>query len=124
MLDDDDDDGIGLPDDDDDDGDQDNDGDGLTDAFEVKIGTDPNSLDTDEDGYSDPEEHLNYFFADDSTDWPYVGGYPRQAIPEDLPSGVWGRLRTFLRRHRPARASPAVPSLLRQRRCRRTRGRV
>ena len=83
---DDDDDSIGSPDDDDD-GDQDSDGDGLTDAFEDQIGTNPNSLDTDGDGYSDTEEHLHYFFADDSTDWPYIGGYPRQAIPENLPSG-------------------------------------
>ena len=92
AWDDDDDDSVGWPNDDDDDdgGDQDSDGDGLTDAFEFQIGTDPNSIDTDGDGYSDSDEHLNYFFADDSTDWPYVGGYPRQAIPENLSSGGFG----------------------------------
>lgn len=71
---------------DDDDASGDSDGDGLTDAFEDLIGTDPDDADTDGDGFDDAEEHLSYFFADDASDYPYVGDYPRQAIPETLSS--------------------------------------
>jgi cobalamin biosynthesis protein CobT len=85
-------------DDDDDDGDdddsdgnsEDSDGDGLTDLFENTIGTDPQNPDTDGDGFDDETEHLNYFFADDSSDWPYVGDYPREPIPESVASGGQG----------------------------------
>ena len=75
---------------DDDDDNEDSDGDGLTDVFEGTIGTDPFNVDTDSDGYEDGVEHLNYFFADDGSDWPYLGDYPRQAIPYSLSSGGTG----------------------------------
>ena len=39
-------------------GERDSDGDGLTDKFELEIGTDPNNPDTDSDGLSDGEEVL------------------------------------------------------------------
>ena len=83
--------GGGDDDDDDDDDDvTDTDGDGLTDAFEETIGTDPEDVDTDGDGYEDGDEHLNYFFANDATDYPYVGEYPRQPIPESVASSGAG----------------------------------
>jgi hypothetical protein len=75
--------------DDDDAVDRDTDGDGLTDAFEAEIGTDPNNPDTDGDGFDDGEEHLNYFFADDPTDYPYEGGYFRGPIPESVAGQGW-----------------------------------
>jgi hypothetical protein len=67
----------------------DSDEDGLTDAFEDTIGTDPNDPDTDGDGFSDSEEHLNYFFADDATDFPYEGDYPRGPIPREVAGEGW-----------------------------------
>lgn len=74
----------------DDDDDGDSDGDGLTDNFEGTIGTDPFDADTDGDGYQDGVEHLNYFFANDASDWPYLGDYPREAIPGGVASGGTG----------------------------------
>jgi outer membrane protein OmpA-like peptidoglycan-associated protein/opacity protein-like surface antigen len=40
--------------------DDDDDGDGLTNAFEKKVGTDPNKADTDDDGLSDRDEGIKY----------------------------------------------------------------
>ena len=77
--------------DDDDAGTQDTDGDGLTDAFEARIGTDPDDRDTDGDGFEDDEEHLNYFFANDPTDFPYQGDYPRGPIPTSVAGEGWGQ---------------------------------
>jgi hypothetical protein len=62
----------------------DSDGDELIDTFEVAIGTDPGSDDTDGDGFTDSEEYLNYFDPDDDMDFPRAGDYPRQARPSDL----------------------------------------
>ncbi len=90
-----------LPDDDDDDDateddddsavddddttpDPDPDGDQLTNDFESEIGTNPNVADTDGDGYDDGVEHTNFFFARDASDYPYIGGYPRGPIPEEV----------------------------------------
>ncbi len=62
----------------------DTDGDELDDQFEAAIGTDPESDDTDGDGFSDSEEYLNYFDPDDEMDFPRAGEYPRHARPGDL----------------------------------------
>ena len=67
----------------------DTDGDGLNDDFEDRIGTDFENPDTDGDGFSDSEEHLNYFFADDETDFPYFGEYPRGPIPRSVDGDGW-----------------------------------
>ncbi|MCO4772969.1 MAG: hypothetical protein KDA24_23250 [Deltaproteobacteria bacterium] len=80
--------------DDDDDGtntDPDPDDDGLTTTFEQSIGTDPFDPDTDGDGFDDGEEHLNYFFADDPTDYPYIGDYPRGPIPASVAGQGWSQ---------------------------------
>ena len=75
--------------DDDDASDRDSDGDGLTDAFEESIGTLPNNADTDGDGFEDGEEHLNYFYANDSSDFPYAGDYPRGPLPSTISGQSW-----------------------------------
>jgi hypothetical protein len=75
--------------DDDDASDRDSDGDGLTDAFEESIGTDWNDRDTDGDGFEDGDEHLNYFYANDATDFPYAGDYPRGPLPSTISSQGW-----------------------------------
>lgn len=69
---------------DDDDATGDSDGDGLSDSFEGQIGTDPHDMDSDGDGFNDGVEQLSYFFPDDSSDWPYLGDYPRQPIPRTV----------------------------------------
>lgn len=67
------------------------DGDGLPNAFETDIGTDPNDTDSDGDGYQDGEEYEQRFYPWDGSDYPYIGDYPRQAIPwVELPSDGWG----------------------------------
>ena len=89
----DDDDAIGDDDDaigDDDDASGDSDGDGLSDSFEGEIGTDPHDMDSDGDGFNDGVEQLSYFFPDDSSDWPYLGDYPRQPIPRTVSSSGSG----------------------------------
>jgi hypothetical protein len=69
----------------------DSDEDGLTDAFEDSIGTDPDDADTDGDGFSDGEEHRSFFFADDASDFPYEGDYPRSAIPREVDGDGWSQ---------------------------------
>jgi hypothetical protein len=85
----DDDDAAGDDDDDATGGDPDPDNDGLTSTFEASIGTDPFDPDTDGDGYEDGLEHLNYFFANDPTDYPYIGDYPRGPIPASVSGQGW-----------------------------------
>jgi thiol-disulfide isomerase/thioredoxin len=68
-------------DDDDDDDFSDIDGDGLSRTFEALIGTDPNSADTDEDGFEDGEEYLAFFDPLDNDDFPYEGPYLRRPTP-------------------------------------------
>ena len=70
-------------------GNGDPDGDGLSTSFEESIGTDPFDADTDGDGYEDGDEHLNYFFANDATDFPYIGDYPRGPIPASVSGQGW-----------------------------------
>ena len=62
------------------------DGDGLADDWETDRNIDPNSEDSDEDGWTDDEEV--YGFADpiDDLDHPYIGGWDRGPVPEDLES--------------------------------------
>lgn len=60
----------------------DGDEDGLADTFEVEIGTDPLLADTDGDGHDDGDEYLNYFDPTRDSDYPYVGQYPRQPLPD------------------------------------------
>jgi hypothetical protein len=69
--------GGGLPD---------TDGDGLADEWEQERDLDSESVDTDEDGWTDDEEV--YGFADplDEMDHPYDGGWERSPWPEDLES--------------------------------------
>ena len=77
--------------DDDDASDRDSDGDGITDAFEESIGTDWTDPDTDNDGFEDGEEHLNYFYANDSSDFPYAGDYPRGPLPSTISGQGWSQ---------------------------------
>jgi hypothetical protein len=61
----------------------DTDGDGLVDAFELHIGTDPGAVDTDGDYYDDYDEYSRYFDPKSADDFPYIGQYPRQALPSE-----------------------------------------
>ncbi len=65
------------------------DGDLLSDVFEDLIGTRSDLRDSDGDGFTDAEEHLSYFDADDLDDHPYSTSYPRLALPEDITPTGW-----------------------------------
>jgi hypothetical protein len=62
------------------------DGDGLADSWEEENGLDPNSDDTDEDGWTDGEEVYGFADPDDDLDHPDIGGWERSPVPEDLDS--------------------------------------
>ena len=85
----DDDDSADPGDDDDDAAPGDPDGDGLDTSFEEQIGTDPNDEDSDGDGYEDGEEYMSYFLPWDASDQPYIGGYPRGPLPDEIDGQGW-----------------------------------
>lgn len=64
----------------------DEDGDGLADSWEEDESLDPESLDTDGDGWEDGEEVYGFADPNDEDDHPYTGGWPRGPIPADLES--------------------------------------
>ncbi len=68
----------------------DTDGDRLSDEFEALIGTNPELRDSDGDGFTDAEEHLQYFDANDLGDHPSDGSYPRLAVPREIEFTGWG----------------------------------
>ncbi|HCP48174.1 MAG TPA: hypothetical protein DIU15_19200 [Deltaproteobacteria bacterium] len=68
---------------------RDTDEDLLTDLIEEAIGSDPESEDSDGDGFSDAHEYLSYFDPNDPTDFPYSGGYPRLPLPADIDGDGW-----------------------------------
>lgn len=61
--------------------DTDPDRDGLSTDFELLIGTNPESADSDGDGHFDAVEHLQYFDAMNDEDYPYEGGWARRPLP-------------------------------------------
>jgi len=68
----------------------DSDGDGLSDEEEIAMGLDPNSDDTDGDGYTDGTEDNSYTDPLDANDHPYAGGWPIDACRHDLePTGTF-----------------------------------
>ena len=67
------------------------DGDGLLNDFEEQIGTDPMREDTDGDGHLDGAEYLDYFRPLDDSDFPYLGGYPRGPIPDEVVGEGFGQ---------------------------------
>lgn len=67
----------------------DTDGDRLSDEFEALIRTNPELRDSDGDGFTDAEEHLQYFDANDLGDHPSDGRYPRLALPEEIVATGW-----------------------------------
>ncbi len=69
----------------------DGDGDSLSDTFEALIGTNPELGDSDGDGVTDAQEYLAYFDPLDRDDVPYVGGYPRQPLPEEFDGAGWNQ---------------------------------
>jgi peroxiredoxin len=86
----DDDDSANPSDDDDDDAAPgDPDGDGLDTSFEEQIGTDPNDEDSDGDGFEDGDEYLDFFLPWDASDQPYIGGYPRGPLPDEIDGDGW-----------------------------------
>ena len=62
------------------------DGDGLADGWEEENSIDPESSDTDEDGWEDGEEVFGFADPDDELDHPYIGGWERGPVPGDLES--------------------------------------
>ena len=70
-------------------GSSDGDSDFLSDEFEALIGTRDDLRDTDGDGFTDAEEHLTYFDANELDDVPYEGSYPRLALPESIDDEGW-----------------------------------
>jgi len=68
---------------------RDTDEDFLTDLMEEAIGSDPESADSDGDGFDDAYEYLSYFDPNDPTDFPYTGDYPRLPLPADIDGEGW-----------------------------------
>ena len=62
----------------------DTDGDGLLDSYELEIGTNPESADSDGDGSSDNEEIYDFTDPVDEDSSPYIGGWQRMPMPDDL----------------------------------------
>ena len=62
----------------------DTDGDGLADPWEDEAGLDPTDSDSDGDGWSDDEEVFGFADPLDETDHPYIGGWPRGPVPDEL----------------------------------------
>lgn len=62
----------------------DGDGDGLADSWELEVGLDPETDDTDGDGWTDFEEVHQFTDGDDPDSMPYEGGWDRQPVPDDL----------------------------------------
>jgi len=69
-----------------DDGDElfDADGDGLADVWELAHGLSTSSSDTDNDSWGDYEEVFGFADPLDSSDHPYIGGWPRGPVPDNL----------------------------------------
>ena len=68
---------------------QDFNGDGLTDAEEEALGSDPENVDSDGDGFEDGVEADWYTDPGDPQDHPYEGGWPIDACRHDLtPTGM------------------------------------
>jgi len=62
----------------------DTDHDGLADEFELEIGTDPSSEDSDGDSFADGEEWELYSDPLDVEDYPYEGGWEHFPFPSEL----------------------------------------
>lgn len=62
----------------------DTDEDGLADSWEAEIGLDPESADSDGDGWSDYDELWGHADPLDEDDHPYTGGWERNPVPSDL----------------------------------------
>ena len=62
----------------------DTDGDGLLDSYELNIGTNPEEADTDGDGWTDSEEIYDFTDPEDEDSSPYIGGWQRMPIPDDI----------------------------------------
>ena len=65
----------------------DTDEDGLTDGYELSIGTDPELADSDGDGHSDRDELYDFTDPSDEDSFPYTGGWDRLPYPDDLDEG-------------------------------------
>lgn len=68
----------------------DTDGDGLADSYEDEVGTDPDAGDTDEDGWDDGIEVHGFSDPIAPEDHPYLGGWERSPIPEELSEAETG----------------------------------
>ena len=64
----------------------DDDGDGLLTDRENELGTDPLKADTDGDGHNDGEEFSVGSDPLDLNDYPYTGGYGKDACADDIQS--------------------------------------
>ncbi len=62
----------------------DTDEDGLTDGYELSIGTDPELADSDGDGHTDRDELYDFTDPSDEDSFPYTGGWDRLPYPDDL----------------------------------------
>lgn len=60
------------------------DGDGLSDAEEAELGTDPQDGDSDDDGWFDGDEVDAGTDPLDADDFPYTGGWPKDACRDDI----------------------------------------
>jgi len=63
------------------------DGDGLADVWELAHGLSTSSPDTDNDSWGDYEEVFGFADPLDSSDHPYIGGWPRGPVPDNLQGG-------------------------------------
>ncbi len=62
----------------------DTDGDGLGDSYELEIGTNHEAADSDGDGAADNEEIYQFTDPVDEDSSPYIGGWQRMPVPDDL----------------------------------------
>jgi hypothetical protein len=72
-----------------DEGNTDEDGDGLTRDDEDALGTDPDNADTDGDGVGDGEEVDQATDPLDEKDFPYLGGWAKDACRNDIDGEGW-----------------------------------